>query len=68
MMTRKHYIAIANMMSEVKKSGLLDRHDVGEKVFDTILIGLADVMAEDNKRFNRNLFYNVSTGMVNRDG
>ena len=63
-MTRKHYIAIAKMMSEVKKSGLLDNQWGGEQAFDAILIGLADIMAKDNERFNRNLFYNVSTNMV----
>jgi len=61
-MTQKDYVAIAGMLSEVKKSGLLDNQWGGEQVFDAVVSRLADIMKQDNKKFKRNLFMAVSNG------
>ena len=59
-MTQRDYIAIAEMLGKVRQSDVIDTHDAGEKVFDMIVGGLADIMKQDNERFKRNLFIAVS--------
>lgn len=59
-MTRKDYVAIAELMRDERESAELSTD--GYRVWADIEISLADVFETDNPRFDRTRFYRACEG------
>lgn len=69
MMTRKDYVAIAHVLKSARPSVEAQRHNSTGRLMaeraaeavDQIAIGLANIMAADNPRFDRERFMRATT-------
>ena len=62
-MTKKDYINFAELLRYVKKEVTNQGWTTKDDVHREFLEGIADILEEDNERFDRNTFFNyVETG------
>lgn len=59
MMTRKHYVGIANALREVME---VSDHELEEETVRWVALRLSAFLAEDNPRFDRDKFLKACLG------
>lgn len=62
-MTRKDYIKFAAMLNEARHRYLPQNSEIPTRVLDYISDELADILAADNARFDRDRFDRAARGM-----